>query len=72
MSQMMKDQDYLYGSLIKDIHHLGVVLGRKYKLIRIAYSVFMIGIIISVIAFTLAVLLNTARGGTPNSSSMPL
>ena len=72
MSQMMKDQDYLYGSLIKDIHHLGVVLGRKYKLIRIAYSVFMIGIIISVLAFTLAVLLNTARGGTPNSSSMPL
>ena len=72
MSQMMKDQDYLYGSLIKDSHHLGVVLGRKYKLIRIAYSVFMIGIIISVIAFTLAVLLNTARGGTPNSSSMPL
>lgn len=72
MSQMMKDQDYLYGSLIKDIHHLGVVLGRKYKLIRIAYSVFMIGIIISVLAFTLAVLLNSARGGTPNSSSMPL
>ena len=72
MSQMMKDQDYLYGSLIKDIHHLGVVLGRKYKLIRIAYSVFMIGIIISVIAFTVAVLFNTARGGTPNSSSMPL
>jgi len=72
MSQMMKDQDYLYGSLIKDIHHLGVVLGRKYKLIRIAYNVFMIGIIVSVIAFTAAVLFNTARGGTPNSSSMPL
>lgn len=72
MSQMMKDQDYLYGSLIKDIHHLGVVLGRKYRLIRIAYSVFMVGIIISVLAFTLAVLLNRARGGTPNSSSMPL
>ena len=72
MSQMMKDQDYLYGSLIKDIHHLGVVLGRKYKLIRIPYSVFMIGIIISVLAFTLAVVLNSARGGTPNSSSMPL
>jgi len=72
MSQMMKDQDYLYGSLIKDIHHLGVVLGRKYRLIRIAYSVFMIGIVLSVLAFTLAVMLNTARGGTPNSASMPL
>jgi predicted metal-dependent HD superfamily phosphohydrolase len=72
MSQMMKDQEYLYGSLIKDIHHLGVVLGRKYRLIRIAYSVFMIGIIVSVIAFTLAVLIDAAGGGSPNSRSFPL
>lgn len=72
MSQMMKDQDYLYGALIKDIHQLGVVLGRKYKLIRIAYNVFMIGIVISVVAFTVAVLVNNARGGTPNSAQMPL
>jgi len=72
MSQMMKDQDYLYGALIKDIHQLGVVLGRKYKLIRLAYNVFMIGIIVSVIAFTLAVLINNARGGVPNSDRMPL
>ncbi|HYE54605.1 MAG TPA: Pycsar system effector family protein [Chitinophagaceae bacterium] len=72
MSQMMKDQDYLYGALIKDIHQLGVVLGRKYRLIRLAYNVFMIGIIVSVIAFTLAVLLNNARGGVPNSDTMPI
>jgi predicted metal-dependent HD superfamily phosphohydrolase len=72
MSQMMQDQDYLYGALIKDIHQLGVVLGRKYKLIRLAYNVFMIGIIVSVIAFTLAVLYNNARGGTPNSGTMPI
>ena len=54
MSQMMRDQDYLYGALIKDIHQLGVVLGRKYKLLRIAYNVFMAGIIVSVIAFAVA------------------
>jgi len=70
MREMMKDQDYLYGALINDIYHLGVVLGRKYKLIRSAYFVFMIGIIISVLAFALAVLLN--RGGTANSTAMPL
>lgn len=58
MSAMMKDKDYLYGSLIQDIHQLGVVLGHKYKLIRIAYNVFMIGIVVSVIAFTLAVVLH--------------
>src|SRR4030095_14438182 len=53
MSQMMKDEDYLYGTLVKDIYFLGVVLGRKYKLIRLAYNIFMIGIIVSVLAFTI-------------------
>lgn len=54
MSEMMLDTNYLYNSLIKDIYNLGVVLGRKYKLIRLAYNVFMIGIIVSVLAFGIA------------------
>jgi hypothetical protein len=58
MRNMMVDTDYLYGSLIKDIYHLGTVLGRKYKLIRLAYNIFMIGIVVSVIAFALAVSFN--------------
>jgi hypothetical protein len=57
MRKMMSDTDYLYGSLIKDIYTLGVVLGRKYKLVRLAYNIFMIGIIVSVAAFALAVML---------------
>lgn len=55
MKKMMVDTDYLYGSLVKDIYYLGVILGRKYWLIRLAYNVFMIGIVISVIAFVIAV-----------------
>lgn len=58
MKILMQDKDYLYGSLVKDIHHLGVVLGRKYMLIRIAYNVFMVGIVVSVIAFALASILH--------------
>ncbi len=74
MRKMMGDSDYLYGSLIKDIHHLGVVLGRKYKLIRIAYNIFMFGIIISVLAFAIAVFLNSqgSISASGNSSAMPL
>jgi hypothetical protein len=68
MSQMMHDQDYLYGTLIKDIHQLGVVLGRKYKLLRLAYNIFMIGIIVSVLAFSLAVILNST-GSLPSGNS---
>ncbi|WP_028890282.1 Pycsar system effector family protein [Tenacibaculum ovolyticum] len=54
MNEMMKDRDYLYGSLTKDLYFLGLVLNRKYKLLRTTYTVFMIGIIISVVAFAVA------------------
>lgn len=73
MRTMMKDSDYLYSSIIQDIYHLGVVLGKKYKLIRLAYNIFMFGIVISVIAFTVASIINT--GGSPapatNSTGSP-
>lgn len=54
MQSLMVDTDYLYDSLVKDIYYLGVVLGRKYKLIRLAYNIFMYGIIITVLAFIIA------------------
>ncbi|MGK4567949.1 Pycsar system effector family protein [Flavobacterium sp. 3HN19-14] len=54
MNEMMKDKDYLYNSMIKDLYFLGLVLHRKYKLLRITYNIFMVGIIISVIAFVIA------------------
>ena len=55
IQKMMEDREYLYGSLIKDIYSQGVVLGRKYRLLRIAYNVFMFGIVASVIAFLVAI-----------------
>jgi len=55
MTEMMKDAGFLYGSMIQDIYHLGVVLGHKYRLLRIAYNIFMFGLIISVLAFIIAV-----------------
>jgi predicted metal-dependent HD superfamily phosphohydrolase len=64
MSTMMKDPDYLYGTLVDDIYYLGIVLGRKYRLVRIAYSVFMIGLIISAFAFIIAILFNNAAPST--------
>lgn len=54
MNEMMKDRDYLYATMIKDLYYLGLVLQRKYNLLRIAYNFFMIGIIITVIAFVIA------------------
>jgi predicted metal-dependent HD superfamily phosphohydrolase len=66
MSTMMRDPNYLYGSVVDDIYYLGQVLGRKYRLVRIAYNVFMIGIITSAIAFIIAIMVNnTVQGQGP-------
>lgn len=61
MKEMMKDAEYLYGSMIKDIYFLGVVLGKKYKLLRLCYTTFMIGFVLSIIAFVCAMLLFPAQ-----------
>ena len=54
MKEMMKDADYLYGSLIKDIYYLGKVVGKKYRYLRIAYSIFMYGFVIAILSFIVA------------------
>ena len=54
MDEMMKDKEFLYGSLTKDLYFLGAVLGRKYKLLRTTYNVFMVGMILTVLAFAYA------------------
>ena len=56
MREMMSDREYLYDSLTKDLFFLGRVLSRKYKFLRISYDVFMYGLILSILAFAVAVL----------------
>ena len=51
MRAMMNDADFLYSAMTRDIYFLGNVLGRKYKLLRWSYTVFMFGFVLSVIAF---------------------
>ena len=58
MKEMMNDKDYLYESMTKDFYHLGQVLGVKYRQLRICYTIFMYGVIISVIAYAIAFALN--------------
>jgi predicted metal-dependent HD superfamily phosphohydrolase len=73
MREMMRDTDYLYGALIKDIYTLGTVLGRKYKLTRLAYNIFMVGIVISVLAFGIAVIFfhSTGTGTVTTGTGSP-
>jgi len=58
MNELMKDPDYLYNSMVKDLYYLGLVLKRKYTLLRVTYNIFMVGIVVSSVAFVLAFLMN--------------
>ncbi len=57
MNEMMNDKEFLYGSMIKDFYFLGLVLGRKYKYLRICYTIFMFGLVASIIAYIIAFVL---------------
>ncbi len=54
LKEMMDDSDFLYGTLSKDTFWQGKVLGRKFRLLRISYTIFLYGIIVSVFAFMAA------------------
>lgn len=54
MFTIMNDKYYLHLTLLRDVYNQGVVLGRKYRMLKMAYNVFMYGLIVSVIAFFIA------------------
>ncbi|HMK26398.1 MAG TPA: Pycsar system effector family protein [Chitinophagaceae bacterium] len=57
MIEMLSDKDYMNASMIKDNYFLGVVLAKKYRYLRIAYNIFMYGLIAAVIAFAISYML---------------
>lgn len=54
MNQLMQNKEDLYNAMIKDLYYLGIVLERKYRLLRITYTLFMIGTIVSVLSYIIA------------------
>ncbi|MCW9036427.1 MULTISPECIES: Pycsar system effector family protein [Altibacter] len=51
IGELLNDRDYIYSSLTKDLYFLGKVLDRKYRILRLTYTIFVVGTIISIIAF---------------------
>jgi predicted metal-dependent HD superfamily phosphohydrolase len=62
MMEMIKDSDFLYSSMTRDLYYLGVVLAQKYKYLRICYGVFMYGLILSVLSFGAVFLIGQGNG----------
>lgn len=54
LREIIKSKESIYDSLSMDLYYLGKVLQQKYKLLRWTYSIFIIGVIMSVIAFGFA------------------
>ncbi|GEO02589.1 hypothetical protein AAE02nite_02530 [Adhaeribacter aerolatus] len=55
MHDLMREKDALYNNMIIDIYYLGEVLSKKYRLLRISYTIFMIGLILTVLSFIVAI-----------------
>ena len=54
MMEMIKDSDFLYSSMTRDLYYLGKVLSQKYRYLSLCFSVFMYGLIVAVIAFAIS------------------
>ncbi len=54
MMKMMDDSDFLYGTIIKDIYLQARTLGRKFRLLRYSYNIFMYGMACTVIGYIIS------------------
>lgn len=54
INEMLKDPEFLYSSMSRDLYFLGIVLAKKYTYLSICYNIFMYGLILSMLAFAIA------------------
>jgi len=51
VQELMEDRNFLYSTIKKDIYYLGLDLSHRYRYIRIAYNVFLWGLVVSLLFF---------------------
>ncbi|MCC6460094.1 MAG: HD family phosphohydrolase [Saprospiraceae bacterium] len=54
VNEMLKDPEFLYSTMSRDLYFLGIVLAKKYQYLSICYNIFMYGLILSMLAFAVA------------------
>ncbi len=67
MKELMQDTDRLYSNMIRDIYTLGHVLAKKFRLLRMAYNLFMIALVSGVASFLVVIAQVSLSGGTPTN-----
>ncbi|MEL7425443.1 MAG: Pycsar system effector family protein [Bacteroidota bacterium] len=51
IDDMFHSSSLLYSNMVQDLYHLGKVLDQKYRYLSIAYNIFMVGLIVTVLLF---------------------
>ena len=54
MWELIDDRERNYTTMMRDLYGLGLVLEKKYRLLRISYTVFMVGLVVGVLGFLIA------------------
>lgn len=57
VKQVVADDEIMDNSIIRDLYFSGKALGRKYDYLRKCYNIFMFGMVISIIAFVMAMII---------------
>ncbi|WP_153799978.1 Pycsar system effector family protein [Foetidibacter luteolus] len=63
MLTMFDEKSHIYHAIILDIYHQGAAIGRKYRYLRLAYNIFMWGLVGAVVAFVIAALVQNVSAG---------
>jgi len=50
-SDILLSTKLLYGNMIKDLHHYDKLLSKKFQLLRASYTIFLVGMILTVVSF---------------------
>ncbi len=58
---IVADREHLDSSFVNDLYHLGIALGEKFRLLRLCYNVFMVGLCLSLVAFVVAYLVSIPK-----------
>jgi len=53
---MMRDTGLIYGSMARDLYQFGKMIVKKYRLLKIAYTTFTVGLLVTIILFLIAIL----------------
>ena len=71
MTEMIRDPEFLYSTMTRDLYYLGVVLATKYKYLRVCYNVFLFGLIVAVAAFIGAAIYYNAHNPVGPAAVVP-